>query len=129
MEKINLFAHESFVTWIQHSALVKKESTDYLIQDKSKNENDKSRYTWIFSFEHFELIRKLLQAKIVCYILLKSGDIIQQFITLADTFPLSANWMAGERLCAQSGARTPTTILHPFIRKWEVLNFSGNQFC
>ena len=44
MEKINLFAHESFVTWIQHSALVKKESTDYLIQDKSKNENDKSKY-------------------------------------------------------------------------------------
>lgn len=92
----------------------KKESTDYLIQDKSKNENDKSRS---YKFKHFKLIRKLLQPKIVCYILLKSGDIIQQFITLADTFPLSANWMAGERLCDQSGARTPTTILHPFIRK------------
>ena len=43
MEKINLFAHESFVTWIQHSALVKKKSTDIWIQDKRKDGKDKSR--------------------------------------------------------------------------------------
>ena len=73
-------------------------------------------YRLVYLLKHFELVRQLLQQKIICYIV-KSGDIIQQFITLADTFPLSTNGMAGESLCDQSGARTPTTILHPFIRK------------
>ena len=74
---------------------------------------------YLFDRDHYKLNTNALirrEKKILCYIV-KSGDIIQQFITLADTLTLSANGSAGEKLGDQSQSRTPTTILHPFIRK------------